>query len=92
MKVDVHKSNFDFTWYLLFIGNNETVYIVTHFFIKVLSSFLSLSLFFLQVHTNIFAIWPKLLEHVFSPAKNGIKSVVSIFCCSVSVGNISLLF
>ncbi len=29
---------------------------------------------------------------VFSPDKNGFKSVISIFCCSVSVGNISLLF
>ncbi len=27
---------------------------------------------------------------VFSPAKNGFKSVISIFCCSVSVGNITL--
>ncbi len=34
MTVDVHKSNFDFTWYLLFIANNETVYIVTIFFNK----------------------------------------------------------
>ncbi len=25
---------------------------------------------------------------VFSAAKNGFKSVISIFCCSVSVGNI----
>ncbi len=29
---------------------------------------------------------------VFSAAKNGFKSVISIFCCSVSVGNISLHF
>ncbi len=29
---------------------------------------------------------------VFLPAKNGFKSAVSIFCCSVSVGNISLHF
>ncbi len=29
---------------------------------------------------------------VFSPTKNGFKSVISIFCCSVSVGNISLHF
>ncbi len=29
---------------------------------------------------------------VFSPAKNGFKSVISIFCCSVSVENISLHF
>ncbi len=29
---------------------------------------------------------------VFSPAKNGFKSVISIFCCSESVGNISLHF
>ena len=29
---------------------------------------------------------------VFSSAKNGFKSVISIFCCSVSVGNISLHF
>ncbi len=28
----------------------------------------------------------------FSPAKNGFKSVISIFCCSVSVGNISFHF
>ncbi len=28
MTVGVHKSNLDFTWYLLFLGNNETVYIV----------------------------------------------------------------
>ncbi len=26
---------------------------------------------------------------VFSAAKNGVKSVISIFCCSVSGGNIS---
>ncbi len=29
---------------------------------------------------------------VFSAAKNGFKSVISIFCCSVSVENISLHF
>ncbi len=29
---------------------------------------------------------------VFSPAKNGFKSVISIFCFSVAVGNISLHF
>ncbi len=29
---------------------------------------------------------------VFSLAKNGFKSVISIFCCSVSVGNIILHF
>ncbi len=29
---------------------------------------------------------------VFSPTKNGFKSVISIFCCSVSVGNNSLHF
>ncbi len=29
---------------------------------------------------------------VFSPTKNGFKSVISTFCCSVSVGNISLHF
>ncbi len=29
---------------------------------------------------------------VFSPAKNGFKSVISIVCFSVSVGNISLHF
>ncbi len=29
---------------------------------------------------------------VFSAAKNGFKLVISIFCCSVSVGNISLHF
>ncbi len=29
---------------------------------------------------------------VFSPAKNGFKSVISFFCCSVSVWNISLHF
>ncbi len=29
---------------------------------------------------------------VFSPAKNGFKSVISIFCCCVSVGNIGLHF
>ncbi len=29
---------------------------------------------------------------VISPAKNGFKVVISIFCCSVSVGNISLHF
>ncbi len=29
---------------------------------------------------------------VFSPAKNGFKSVISIFCFSVSIGNISLHF
>ncbi len=29
---------------------------------------------------------------VFSPAKNGFKSVISIFCCSASVANISLHF
>ncbi len=33
-------------------------------------------------------VWPL----VFSPAKNGFKSFISIFCCSVSVGNISLHF
>ncbi len=27
---------------------------------------------------------------VFSAAKNGFKSVISIFCCNVSEGNISL--
>ncbi len=29
---------------------------------------------------------------IFSPAKIGFKSVISIVCCSVSVGNISLHF
>ncbi len=29
---------------------------------------------------------------VFSPAKHGFESVISMFCCSVSVGNISLHF
>ncbi len=29
---------------------------------------------------------------IFLPAKNGFKSVISIFCCSESVGNISLHF
>ncbi len=29
---------------------------------------------------------------VFSPARNDFKSVISIFCCSVSIGNISLHF
>ncbi len=28
----------------------------------------------------------------FSPAKNGLISVISIFCCSVSVGNVNLHF
>ncbi len=42
--------------------------------------------------TSTIQWWPKLLEQVFSPAKKWFKSVISIFCCSVSVGNISLHF
>ncbi len=40
-----------------------------------------------SLHTEVVNIIRTL---VFSPAKNGFKSVISIFCCSVSVGNISL--
>ncbi len=36
--------------------------------------------------------WQIVRTIVFSPAKNGFKTVISIFCCSVSVGNISLHF
>ncbi len=41
------------------------------------------------VHTVVAKIIGALL---FSPAENGFQSVISIFCCSVSVGNISLHF
>ncbi len=37
--------------------------------------------------------WPKWLENeCFHQLKNGFKSVISMFCCSVSVGNISFHF
>ncbi len=46
-----------------------------------------------QRSTSYFVIytqrWPKLLEQ---QLKNGFKSGISIFCCSVSVSNISLRF
>ncbi len=53
------------------------------------SALLSLSLAFLWriLYNNVHII------SAFSPAKNGFKSVIFIFCCSsVSVGNISLHF
>ncbi len=44
-------------------------------------------------NTYIYTVLCKSLRPlVFSPTKNGFKSVISIFCGSVSVGNISLHF
>ncbi len=46
-----------------------------------------------HTHTYTYTVVAKIIRTlVFSPAKNGFKSVISIFCCSVSVGNISLHF
>ncbi len=50
---------------------------------------------YMSIKKRVFYIqwWPKLLEHqYFHQLKNGFKSVISIFCCSVSVGNNSLHF
>ncbi len=52
-------------------------------------------LYNMSIKKRVFYIqwWPKLLEHqYFHQLKNGFKSVISIFCCSVSVGNNSLHF
>ncbi len=44
-------------------------------------------------HVYILTVVAKIIRTlVFSPAKNGFKSVISIFCCSASVANISLHF
>ncbi len=41
----------------------------------------------------IYTVVAKIIKTlVFSAAKNGFKSVISIFCCSVSEGNISSHF
>ncbi len=46
-----------------------------------------------MIHTYIHAVVAKVIRTlVFSAAKNGFKSVISIFCWIVSVGNISLHF
>ncbi len=45
------------------------------------------------IKKNIYTVVAKIIRTlVFSPAKNGFKSIISIFCCSVSEGNISLHF
>ncbi len=42
---------------------------------------------------DIYTVMAKMIITLVLPAaKNGLKSVISIFCCSVSVGNISLHF
>ncbi len=42
---------------------------------------------------DIYSVVAKMIRTlVCSPAKNGFKSIISIFCCSVTVGNISLYF
>ncbi len=47
----------------------------------------------LEVYCHGIQWWPKLLEHYyFNQLKSGFKSVISVFCCSASVGNISLHF
>ncbi len=46
-----------------------------------------------KIIIHIYTVLCKSLRSlVFSPTKNGFKSVISIFCSSVSVGNISLHF
>ncbi len=41
--------------------------------------------------TNYTVVDKIIITLVFSEAKNGFKSVICIFCCSVSVGNIHLV-
>ncbi len=49
--------------------------------------------YIILIMSLIYTVVAKIIRTlVFSPAKNGFKSVISIFCCKVSVGNISLYF
>ncbi len=43
-------------------------------------------------HPKYTVVTKSIGTQVFSPAKNAFKSVISIFCCCVPVGNISLHF
>ncbi len=48
---------------------------------------------YIYINTHTHTVVAKMIRTlVSSAAKNGFKSVISIFCCSVSVGNISLHF